>query len=246
MVYNTERPHDALALAVPITRYRPSWRRFPETLEPFDYGPGTILRRVDADGWLSFRNRPFSSAAPSSAARSGCARRPRTAASTYSSAATRSPSSISAKATAAEPPHHHARPGGSTGTSRASLRRICGDRCAMRGSLLWTTGTRATRSPCPRTPVHHVSGLYTQWGGEGPFAEMCGVLPGDNKGGRFVFAVSGEDERRIPSPPSRPTPRSRSPPSSRGTPPCRTRHIRGRCRSACSRRTGRWCPRRDS
>ena len=33
MVYNTERPHDALALAVPITRYRPSWRRFPETLQ---------------------------------------------------------------------------------------------------------------------------------------------------------------------------------------------------------------------
>jgi len=58
-VYNTERPHEALALAVPITRYRPSWRCFPETMEPFDYGPGAILRRVDDDGWLSFRNRPL-------------------------------------------------------------------------------------------------------------------------------------------------------------------------------------------
>ena len=47
------------SLAVPITRYHPSWRRFPETLEPFDYGPGTMLRRVDEYGWLSFRNRPF-------------------------------------------------------------------------------------------------------------------------------------------------------------------------------------------
>ena len=33
--------------------------RFPETIEPFDYGPGAIVRRVDAEGWLSFRNRPL-------------------------------------------------------------------------------------------------------------------------------------------------------------------------------------------
>jgi transposase InsO family protein len=31
-VYNCERPHDALSLATPSTRYRPSTRRFPETL----------------------------------------------------------------------------------------------------------------------------------------------------------------------------------------------------------------------
>jgi transposase InsO family protein len=54
-VYNTERPHDALGLATPISRYRPNRRSFPETLEPFDYGPGAILRRVDDTGWLSFR-----------------------------------------------------------------------------------------------------------------------------------------------------------------------------------------------
>jgi transposase InsO family protein len=58
-VYNTERPHEALGLATPIARYRPSPRCFPETLEPFDYGPGAILRRVDEDGWLSFRARPL-------------------------------------------------------------------------------------------------------------------------------------------------------------------------------------------
>jgi transposase InsO family protein len=59
LVYNAERPHEALGLATPITRYRPSERRFPEKLEPFDYGPGAILRRVSDTGWLSFRNRPF-------------------------------------------------------------------------------------------------------------------------------------------------------------------------------------------
>jgi transposase InsO family protein len=59
VVYNTQRPHQALDLATPATRYRPSPRPFPETLEPFDYGPGAIVRRVDAGGWLSFRNRPI-------------------------------------------------------------------------------------------------------------------------------------------------------------------------------------------
>ena len=58
-VYNTQRPHEALALATPITRYRPSPHRFPEQLQPFDYGPGAIVRRVDQDGWLSFRGRPL-------------------------------------------------------------------------------------------------------------------------------------------------------------------------------------------
>jgi transposase InsO family protein len=58
-VYNTQRPHEAIALATPVSRYRPSWRRFPERIEAFDYGPGAILRRVDQDGWLSFHNRPL-------------------------------------------------------------------------------------------------------------------------------------------------------------------------------------------
>lgn len=40
VVYNTQRPHQALDLSTPVTRYRPSSRLFPEKLEPFDYGPG--------------------------------------------------------------------------------------------------------------------------------------------------------------------------------------------------------------
>jgi len=59
MVYNTQRPHEALDLATPASRYRPSNRSFPEKIEPFDYGPEAIVRRVDGDGWLSFRNRPI-------------------------------------------------------------------------------------------------------------------------------------------------------------------------------------------
>ena len=59
VIYNTQRPHEALDLATPATRYRPSARSFPERIAPFDYGPGAIVRRVDAGGWLSFRNRPI-------------------------------------------------------------------------------------------------------------------------------------------------------------------------------------------
>ena len=59
VVYNTQRPHQALDLATPAVRYRPSARGFPERIAPFDYGPGAIVRRVDAGGWLSFRNRPI-------------------------------------------------------------------------------------------------------------------------------------------------------------------------------------------
>lgn len=59
VIYNTERPHEAIGLATPISRYRPSPRSFPEKLEPFDYGPGAILRRVNDTGWLSFRGLPL-------------------------------------------------------------------------------------------------------------------------------------------------------------------------------------------
>ena len=57
--YNLERPHDALALTVPATRYTPSPRPFPEDLPPIDYGPGAHVRRVQDKGELSFRGRPF-------------------------------------------------------------------------------------------------------------------------------------------------------------------------------------------
>jgi transposase InsO family protein len=49
-VYNHERPHDALGLDTPAHRYAASPRAFCETVEPFDYAPGDLLRRVQDGG----------------------------------------------------------------------------------------------------------------------------------------------------------------------------------------------------
>lgn len=56
-VYNETRPHDALGLATPISRYAPSPRPFPETLPELVYAPDDLLRRVDAAGQISWRGR---------------------------------------------------------------------------------------------------------------------------------------------------------------------------------------------
>jgi len=56
-IYNSQRPHEALGLAVPATRYTPSLRAFPETLAPFEYGPGDEVRKVCQDGKASFKGR---------------------------------------------------------------------------------------------------------------------------------------------------------------------------------------------
>lgn len=58
-VYNLERPHEALALATPASRYQPSPRPYPEVLPPLAYGPGDILRKVQAKGELSFHGHTF-------------------------------------------------------------------------------------------------------------------------------------------------------------------------------------------
>lgn len=58
-IYNTERPHQAIDLAVPLERYRPSPRSFPETLPPIDYDSHDIVRRVDCNARLSWHNRRF-------------------------------------------------------------------------------------------------------------------------------------------------------------------------------------------
>jgi transposase InsO family protein len=56
-VYNAERPHQALDLATPATRYRPSRRAFPGRLPPIDYGAGAIVRKVQDGGEIWFANR---------------------------------------------------------------------------------------------------------------------------------------------------------------------------------------------
>jgi len=53
-VYNHERPHDALALAVPASRYTLSPRPFPERLQEPDYGALDQVRKVNRHGYISF------------------------------------------------------------------------------------------------------------------------------------------------------------------------------------------------
>lgn len=58
-IYNYERPHQALGMAVPADRYQPSPRPFPEQLPPIEYDPGVSIRKVDESGKLYFRNQVF-------------------------------------------------------------------------------------------------------------------------------------------------------------------------------------------
>ncbi len=55
--YNLERPHHALDLDTPITRYTPSPRPFPETLPALAYAPDDRVRSVDVSGRISFQGR---------------------------------------------------------------------------------------------------------------------------------------------------------------------------------------------
>ena len=56
-VYNHQRPHEALGLAVPATRYRPSGRSLPAELPPLVYLPTDVVRVVSRNGDISFRGR---------------------------------------------------------------------------------------------------------------------------------------------------------------------------------------------
>jgi transposase InsO family protein len=56
-VYNTQRPHEALGLAVPANRYQPSPRDYVETIALFEYAPSDIVRRVQQGGHVSFLGR---------------------------------------------------------------------------------------------------------------------------------------------------------------------------------------------
>lgn len=56
-VYNHERPHDALGLATPATRYAASARDYCESPPPFDYAPGDIVRRVQEGGRVNWDRR---------------------------------------------------------------------------------------------------------------------------------------------------------------------------------------------
>ncbi len=56
-LYNHDRPHEALGLAVPASRYRPSARALPEHLPVAEYDLGELIRPVKSKGEITFRNR---------------------------------------------------------------------------------------------------------------------------------------------------------------------------------------------
>lgn len=57
-VYNLERPHEALGLAVPASRYRPSSRAMPDRLPDVEYDSGQIVRSVSTTkAYVSFKGR---------------------------------------------------------------------------------------------------------------------------------------------------------------------------------------------
>jgi transposase InsO family protein len=58
-VYNFERPHEALNLSVPGSRYRPSSRRYPEQLPELEFSPVDSIRKVQQGGELSFHGQTW-------------------------------------------------------------------------------------------------------------------------------------------------------------------------------------------
>lgn len=58
-IYNYERPHQALAMKVPGTRYQPSPRAYPEKLPAIEYGPDDIVRKVRHAGHIKFKGRDY-------------------------------------------------------------------------------------------------------------------------------------------------------------------------------------------
>ena len=58
-MYNCERPHEALQMSVPASRYRPSPRVYPEVLPPIEYSAQLVVRKVQDKGEIFYRGRMF-------------------------------------------------------------------------------------------------------------------------------------------------------------------------------------------
>lgn len=59
LIYNHERPHEALNYLPPAARYQPSPRTMPASLPPVLYEHGDIVRKVQDKGRISFRGRDY-------------------------------------------------------------------------------------------------------------------------------------------------------------------------------------------
>lgn len=58
-IYNRRRPHEALGMATPITRYEPSRRCYPEKLPELEYGREDQVRKVQGKGEFSFHGQQY-------------------------------------------------------------------------------------------------------------------------------------------------------------------------------------------
>jgi hypothetical protein len=59
-VYNLERPHEALGMDVPASRYRPSSRAMPNRLPTVEYDSGEVVRTVSSTRYyISFKGRTW-------------------------------------------------------------------------------------------------------------------------------------------------------------------------------------------
>jgi hypothetical protein len=58
-VYNTRRPHEAIGLEVPASRYRASTRDMPRAIALPDYEPEALVRTVCSTGRITFKGRQY-------------------------------------------------------------------------------------------------------------------------------------------------------------------------------------------
>ena len=58
-IYNHERPHEAIGLEVPASRYVASQRSYPEELPPIVYDATDVVRKVMHDGCVCFHGRRY-------------------------------------------------------------------------------------------------------------------------------------------------------------------------------------------
>jgi transposase InsO family protein len=59
VLYNMDRPHESLDMAVPASRYSISPRPFPDKLPSVEYGPSDHVRKVQDGGWVSYKGQQF-------------------------------------------------------------------------------------------------------------------------------------------------------------------------------------------
>jgi len=58
-IYNTQRPHEALEMSVPATRYHPSPRSYPSSLPEIIYPATDLVRKVSGNSGIIFHGKRY-------------------------------------------------------------------------------------------------------------------------------------------------------------------------------------------